>query len=143
MKVSLIFSALIALITDHAFCSPTHQNISDCHYNASNSGKGGGGRLTLMCLENSYQDFFIVGPKHCTDRHEFVPNDVGEMNFTNCELTEIAIKFFEIYSNVHALDISELGLQFLRSNSFIGAKKLKILNAGKNKITEIPANLFA
>lgn len=48
--------------------------------------------------------------------------------------SQIASNFFRAYSNVHDLDISNLGVESLQPDSFIGAKDLVVY--------EIPANLF-
>lgn len=122
------------LTVSHSVCSQKYQNIGECQ-----------GRyfLTLICVEK-YVDTDILSDSETYTWCDgsFEKSSTGRINFKNCEFSQVPNIPFKLYYNVYSFDISNLGVDSLQPENFVGAKKLEYLYVTENKLTKIPANLF-
>lgn len=148
MKVHLVQSMVFLLTIDHIVLCLKYQNIGDCHYYDDIVGKCS---LTFICVNNPRNTtLFNSNVKSvCLNQHlyhrykdGFSKYWIGTINFQDCEQMRIPKSLFEVYDRVHTFNISDIGLESMKSVDFIGAKRLIKLIASHNNIVEIPANLL-
>lgn len=138
-KISIV---LISLVVS-GFASK-HQHIGDCFF--YDADYAGACNLTLICIDELIEtNFFVpnvvsVCPKLA---HTFDKYWIGSIDFKDCELTELPEGFFEVYYNVHTLNVSYLELISLQAENFVKSKNMTKFIASHNKINKIPSHLFA
>lgn len=140
----LIFSISNLLLFCCGVSSINYQNIGDCNY--YDAEYTGACNLTLICIENAENNNFFepnIASVCPSSSHNFEKYWIGTIDFQNCELSKFPNHaIFEIYYNLHTLDVSYLGLTALHSENFINSKNLTKLIASHNNISEISSNLF-
>lgn len=128
-----------------------YQSIGSCLYF---DGSFADCNLTLVCVQSvksaAYHNIFtgdsntVCANQHLYEEYEdgFRKAWIGTINFQDCERPVIPSNLFELYSNVHTYNISDLGLTSLQMDSCKHAKNLLKFNASHNKITELPKKMF-
>lgn len=128
-------------------CSAKYDFIADCIFHKDESFQND--HVTFVCGESPNLNLFGTNshePKtiQCSniDRevYTFWP---ASYNFKDCNLVQFERGFFNHFSYMHRLDISDIGLEELAAKAFPDTNTLKYLIASKNRLTEIPAQLFA
>ncbi|XP_055301908.1 podocan-like [Sitodiplosis mosellana] len=130
----------------HVAHSARYQNIGSCYYF---DGSFADCNLTLICVSSAaYHNIFTDDSKTiCANQHLYAEYEdgyrkpwIGTINFQDCERPVIPSNIFELYSNVHTYNMSDLGLTSLQMNSCQHAKNLLKFNASMNKIIELGKN---
>lgn len=73
----------------------------------------------------------------------YLKTRIGLVRFRNCRFQEIQRKYGVEFIHLHTFNISGLELESLKNGTFKGVKKLTKLLASNNRLTEIPAHIFA
>lgn len=133
------------------FCTSKHQHIGDCDYT---NGYVGESDLTFICTERVNDNNFFEPYKKSSCRNQMLCEDcadgfhkfmIGTINFMDCELPKIPSNIHKVYYDVHTLNVSDIGLESLRtlaSEIFFNSNHLIKLIASHNKIVEVPSHLF-
>lgn len=101
--------------------------------------------LTFICVSDFRQtNFFDTSTvSECSEMyHEFRKEQIVEINFENCTMSNIGKPIFEVYKSISSLNASHLELLALQKELFREAKNLTKLNASHNKIVELSSFLF-
>lgn len=143
--MNTIIPVTILLTAIQSVASVNYHHIGDCHYIDSFQSFDGKFNLTFICVETQTENtFFNKDPTSKCRRNNFAfyKSAIGVINFKDCELHEIELNMFDVYSKVHSFNISHLGLQSLHPNLFKSAKNLTKINASHNFIKNISVNIF-
>lgn len=122
-----------------------HQYISDCSlYDGEYAGSS---NLTFICTNVvNKNNFFVPNVISTCSKKRNIQNFqkywVGTINFKDCEMVKIPNNIFEVYYNVHVLDVSNLGLTSLNVENFIKSENMTKLIASHNSLKKIPSKLF-
>lgn len=134
---------LVLVILTVGNCTPKNQYIGECELDLFHFDEY---RVSFICVKNYVETKFFSNDSElsttCKNGFYLIKECVVEINFKNCELSQIQNDLFEIYENVYNLDLSDVGLKTLRPEDFVKAKKLKQLSVRGNNLTEVPANLL-
>ncbi|XP_031622720.1 chaoptin-like [Contarinia nasturtii] len=95
--------------------------------------------MSRAILKPEYDVKYTIEPPNGVDNHAYETIEIRKS--TESVKTPIC-NFFEIYFNVFELDMSNLGVETLKPESFESGTELFKLNASHNKITEIPFYLL-
>lgn len=132
MKVHYFLVILFANLTDFTIFSLKTERISCCRYQNQ--------KITFICAEN-LGSLFSKNGVQC-DKKYFQYNSVEGIDFENCLFSVINETFFEKFTSLKTLVISDMEMETLDRNIFRGTKKLEKLFASRNRLTEIPPLLF-
>lgn len=148
MKFYSIALILVVLLISRTISSSKYQHIGDCHYYDDIVGKC---NLTFICVD-SPQNISYFNPdvksvclnQHLYQRYKdgFSKYWIGTINFQDCDRLQMPPNIFEVYDRVHTFNMSDIGIESLKSVKLAGAKRLTKLIASHNNIMEIPSNLF-
>lgn len=148
MKLYSILLISVVLLISRIVSSLKYQNIGDCHYYDDIVGKC---NLTFICVD-SPQNTSYFNPdvksvclnQHLYQRYKdgFSKYWIGTINFQNCDRLQMPPNIFAVYDRVHTFNMSDIGIESLKSVKLAGAKRLTKLIASHNNIIEIPSNLF-
>lgn len=100
--------------------------------------------LTLICDSGTgTNNLFQSSTSQCSDdsRH-FEKYWIGTVDFENCAQPEIPSVMFDVYSSLHTLNISNIGLKQNQVGFLAKAKPLKFIYASNNAIERISENMF-
>ncbi|XP_031639954.1 leucine-rich repeat-containing protein 15-like, partial [Contarinia nasturtii] len=139
--MNAIIPVIIFLTSIECVASINYHQIGDCHYVDSYQSFDGKFNLTFICVETNYENTFFTKDTASTckrNNYKFYKSAIGVINFKDCDLHQIDSNFFDVYSNVFSLNISNLGLQSLQPDFFKSAKSLTKINASHNYLNEMP-----
>lgn len=124
--------------------------ISDCKYFGTSSSDND--NLTFICNagdDANGNNFFIPDEKSlCQNQEDSVAASgyqkqwIGTINFENCLHPEIPKNFLDIYSKVHNLKMSSLGMTSEQIGFLARPNHLKNLDVSKNHIDSLPDGML-
>lgn len=103
------------------------------------------GSVTFICVEKHLTAFYSNDSAGlyiiCNNNKSPLPN-IHNVNFENCQMSEIPQDLFNVYVKVSDINFSGTGLERLHKEVFDKVDQLHKFNASHNNITEVPAFLF-
>lgn len=145
MNAYLLHFTLIALTTGHLISCVKYHHICDCGYFDVFDSIPGKYNITFICTETCHANTLFTGDRTAICKkndYHFYKIAIGSVSFQDCELHEIEKNIFDIYYNVHSLNISHLNIDSLPHKFFKEAKNLVKLFATHNRLSEIPPFWF-
>ncbi|XP_055299647.1 toll-like receptor 3 [Sitodiplosis mosellana] len=106
--------------------------------------------LTFICVKSFRQtDLFSESATSTCSEYtltpsntEFYKNQIVQISFEDCSMSNLGYRIFEVYKNVTVLNASHLGLESLQKLLFQEAKHLNHLDVSHNNIAELSSFLF-
>lgn len=106
--------------------------------------------LTFICVKSfrSTDLFSESSTSSCSDytlspsNVEFYKDQIVQINFEDCSMSNLGYRIFEVYKNVTVLNASHLGLESLQRLLFQEAKNLLKLDVSHNNIVELRSLTF-
>lgn len=136
LKLVCIFVFICVKFT---FGEHRYEHISSCNYLEDYSLK-----FTCNGVNEEHNIFGGSSLIYCGIYGSYSKSYIRKMNFRNCHFLEIEKDFFNEFNDlIREFNISDVELQKLERKTFQNARKLQKLIASNNKLTEIPAQLFA
>lgn len=139
MQIDSIVFLLLIVAANHVIFGENFQEIGACYYS---NGAYGDNNLTLVCVEKvENNSIFVNDPEPtCLNQPDesFQRYWIGTINFQSCRQPHIPNNTFELYVNVHTVNISYLGLISLRAEDFVNADNVKNLIVSHNDFVELP-----
>lgn len=135
----IIFILLITL--SNVVHSEQYENTTNCVYRSISGIES----FDFICEPNkSRREFFDNSNSiYCQSYdHYYYKERRHEINFKDCSIKSLPT-IFKWYKAVRKLNVSDVGLEGLRSRNFDYAENLVTFIASHNEITEIPSSLFA
>lgn len=126
MKSKFIYFLLVlyACLTDLPVVSKTYDLISDCHFN--NLGENyGDDNITFICAEKEVRKDFNDNKFDCSNCHKLTNCQwPGSIDFQKCRFNVIHSKFFDEFTYLHTLIISDMQMETLPMETFRETNKL-------------------
>lgn len=141
MELNLVYLYVICCIIsiDFVGCEKSEW-ISDCFIRYNSSNVYDDTIVTFKCSTPANQEFFSrKNHFKCSNGDISWP---GTVNFENCKFREFFRNFFVDFPKMHTFNVTGVDLETLETKYFGEAKYVTRLIASKNKITEIPPNVF-
>lgn len=132
---------ILILISSNFVHSEKYENTTNCVYRTISNVES----FEFICEPNkSRREFFDNSNSiYCQAYdHYYYKERRHEINFKDCYIKSLPT-IFKWYKAVRKLNVSDVGLEGLRSRNFDYAENLMTLIASHNEITEIPSSLFA
>lgn len=146
MKSILFFVFFIKTVVSSEISS---EYIGDCSLKSSfNADRND--TLTFICVKSFRStDLFSESlTSSCSDYTlspssvEFYKDEIVQINFEDCSMSNLGYRIFEVYKNVTVLNANHLGLESLQRLLFREAKNLLKLDVSHNNIVELRSLLF-
>lgn len=147
-KIVYLLIFLCANLISLAISSEKYKYISECFHYRGASYKSGADNITFICTDKQNPDLFkqykhIPQTIHCSNEDEVFSLWPGQFNFENCSFSEFQPDFFRYFTAMYKIDISDMGLEKMMSNTFQYSSDLETLIASNNQLREIPVRMFA
>lgn len=121
-----------------AIDSVKYDHISSCEVNGQFW--DGEARANFICDKlNNENEIFNDDPLYIAN---YLKIRIGLVRFENCQFREMHRKFGVDFINLRTFNISDVGLEVLKNNTFKGVQKLSSLIASNNRLTVIPPYAF-
>lgn len=150
MSTKIVYLLILAYasLIEFALSAEKYKFISECILHHDDSYKRGGDNITFVCTDQPNPDLFrqhegtpetIRCKNQVNDVYSFWP---GIWTFEKCNFPEINPSIFRHSTYMYRVDISDMGLVRLATETFFHTPELEYLIASKNNLTEIPPSFF-
>lgn len=136
MKVIQVI-LIVIMASLPTFANFKFNKIGDCNLQPINRNY----KIKLICYKTKFDKNILsnLSSVQCRDSDSFKKNQVTMAEFMNCEMDMLPKGFFEIYSKVNVLDISNMKLKTFPTDSSDDISSLVNLDASLNSLTEAPS----
>lgn len=131
-SISVILFVLI--LSQTVFGDLKSDQIGDCLLDYYN-----GYKMKLVCFESRFKTEILTdsGYVKCLPDNSVVKNAIIQIDFLNCEMSELPKGIFEIYPQVQELDVSQMKLETFQQE-YLDSLSIERINASNNKLSNIP-----